>query len=102
MSDVEAEKPDEVTRAIRVAKEFLRQAFQGETIENLGLEEVKKDYDSIWDVTLGFNRRWDYPPANNTFLQIAAAAARPQRTYKVVKVDLSGSKGLSITNRKDD
>ena len=98
----EVELPDDVARAIKVAKQFLLQAFQGEKLENLGLEEVKLDHGREWEITLGFNRTWDHPAGTNAFLQMAAAAARPQRTYKVVKVDLNGPKGISITNRKDD
>ena len=105
MSEAETGKPDEVTVAIQVAKEFLLKAFQGEKLENLGLEEVRQNkYEDTWEITLGFNRRWDYPPPNNNFLAMAAAAAaaRPQRTYKVVTVDLNGPKGVSITNRHDE
>jgi hypothetical protein len=103
MNDVQAER-DELTDAIQLAKAFLLKAFQGEKIENLGLEEVRRDHGSIWDITLGFSRSWDHPTPNNTFLQMAAAAAaaRPQRVYKVVKVDLDGAQGLSISNREDD
>ena len=43
MSEAEADKPDEVTAAIQVAKEFFLKAFQGERLENLGLEEVRQD-----------------------------------------------------------
>ncbi|MGI3776882.1 MAG: hypothetical protein ACRYGC_06255 [Janthinobacterium lividum] len=106
MSDTEAEKPDDVTAAIGVAKAFLLQAFQGEAIENLGLEEVVpvRPEAGEWNVTFGFNRRWQHPAENNSFLQMAAlaAAARPARTYKIVKVNVHGPRGLSITNRKDD
>lgn len=105
MSEAETNKPDEITAAIQVAKEFLLKAFQGEKLENLGLEEVQRNkHDGTWEITLGFSRRWDHPPPNNQFLAMAAAAAaaRPQRTYKVVTVDLSGPRGLSITNRHDD
>ena len=100
MSEARTDKPDEVTAAIQAAKEFLLKAFQGERLENLGLEEVRRSqHGDIWEITFGFNRRWDSPPPNNTFLAMAAAAAaaRPQRTYKVVTVDLNGPKGLSIT-----
>lgn len=107
MSEAGADKPDEVTAAIQAAKEFLLKAFQGERIENLGLEEVRRNrHDRTWEVTLGFNRRWDSPPASNNFLAMAAAAAaaaaRPQRIYKVVTVDLNGLEEFSITNRHDD
>lgn len=105
MSEADADRPDEVTAAIQSAKEFLLKAFRGETIENLGLEEVRRNKrDRTWEVTLGFNRRWDSPPASNNFLAMAAAAAaaRPQRIYKVVTVDLNGLEEFSITNRHDD
>lgn len=105
MSEAETDKPDEVNAAIQVAKEFLLKAFQGEKLENLGLEEVQwNKYENTWNITFGFSRRWDHPPPSNHFLAMAAAAAaaRPQRTYKVVTVDLNGPKGLSITNRHDD
>lgn len=52
------DKPDEVTAAIQAAKEFLLKTFQGEKIENLGLEEVRQNkHDDTWEVTLGFSRR---------------------------------------------
>lgn len=98
MSEAETDKPDEVTAAIRVVKEFLLKAFQGEKLENLGLEEVRRNkYEDTWDITFGFNRCWDHLLPSNNFL--AMAAARPQRTYKVVTADLKGPKGFSITNR---
>lgn len=105
MSEAETDKPDEVTAAIQAAKEFLLKAFRGEKLENVGLEEVRRSqYGDTWEITFGFNRRWDHPPPSNNFLAMAAAAAtaRPQRVYKVVAVDLDGPKGLSITNRHDD
>jgi hypothetical protein len=104
MSEVESTKPDEVTEAIQTAKALLLKAFQGEKLENLGLEELRHEHGRKWEITLGFNRRWDHPPATNSFLQMAAiaAAARPQRTYKVVRVDLDDPEEFSISNRKDD
>ena len=103
MSDTEAVRSDEVTRAVQAAKDFLLHAFKDEKIENLSLEEVKHDRGGQWDITLGFSRRSEVPLSmTNSFLQAAAAAARSQRAYKVVKVDLDGPRGLSITNRRDD
>lgn len=105
MSEAGTDKLDEVAAAVQAAKEFLLKAFQGEKIENLGLEEVRRNKrEHTWEITLGFNRRWDSPPPNNNFLAMAAAAAaaRPPRTYKVVTVDLNGLEEFSITNRQDD
>jgi len=102
----EAEKSDELTTAIQMAKAYLLNAFKGERIENLGLEEVEHDpHQHSWDITLGFNRPRDVPPAEpNNFLQFAAAAAaaRPPRVYKVVRVDMQAGEAISIKNRKDD
>ena len=102
----EAERPDELTLAIQMAKAYLLKAFSGEKIENLGLEEVKHDpYQHHWDITLGFDRPRVLPsnPPNH-FLQFAAAAAavRPPRIYKVVRIDMQNGEATSITNRKDD
>lgn len=78
MSEAKAEDPDELSRAIAMAKDYLLKAFKDESIHNLGLEEVQRDpYTRIWDVTLGFNR----PAAvnqnlPNTFLQVAAREAQ--------------------------
>ena len=111
MSEAETKEPDKLALAISTAKNFLRKAFEGENIENIELEEIQPpEYDDIWQVTLGFNRRRDLNaaryannPMGNSFLQAAAAATvRPQRIYKLVKVDLTGHRAISITNRKDD
>jgi hypothetical protein len=106
MSEAESEEPDELTKAIQMAKEYLIKAFKNEKIENLGLEEVQHDpYQHAWDITLGFNRQRDIPQtAPNAFLQFAAAAsaARPPRVYKVVRINMLDGAAVSIKNRKDD
>jgi hypothetical protein len=110
MSETKAEKPDEITSAIQMAKAYLLKAFKGEKIENLALEEVEHDpYQHIWDITLGFDRPRDIPraraiPVPNEFLRLAAAAsaARPPRIYKVVRIDFHRGEAVSIKNRKDD
>lgn len=105
MSEAESEKPDELTSAIQTAKAVLLRAFKGEKIENIGLEEVKHDrYGRTWEITLGFNRPREIVNLPNSFLQVAAAAAaaRPPRIYKVVKVDLNDPENFSIVNRKED
>jgi hypothetical protein len=96
---------DEMSSAIKIAKAFLLKAFKDETIENLALEEVQHDMlHHNWDITLGFNRPRVIPALQNDFLQFAAiaAAARPPRVYKVVKVDMNQQCGVSIKNRQED
>ena len=111
MSHTEIEQPDDLSIAVSMAKSFVRKAFDGEAIENLGLEEVRPpDHGTVWQVTLGFDRSrprrtTEAHPAliPNAFLQAAAdAAARPQRVYKIVEVDTRIPKALSIVNWKED
>ncbi len=106
VSEAKADDSDDLSLAIAMAKEFLLKAFKDERIQNVGLEEVQHDpYRRIWDITLGFNRPAVIAPnLPNTFLQAAAAAAaaRPPRVYKVVRIDMDGPQAVSITNRKDD
>jgi hypothetical protein len=96
----ERDDREQMNIAIAAAKDYLLRAFRDENLEKLGLEEVKHSGGNIWQITLGFMRRWHEPPARNSFLQMAAiaTAARSQREYEVVTVDLDGPKGLSIVN----
>lgn len=109
MSEAETRESDDIGLAVKTAKAFLAKAFEGEGIENVGLEEVRPpDFGTVWHVTVGFDRRRPQRPKfadvmPNAYLQAAAeAATRPARVYKVVEVDLSGPRGVSIMNRKDD
>ena len=110
MSEAENE-PDELAVAIGTAKDFARKVLAGESVGNVGVEEVKPpESGSIWHITLGYDRPRPRPPSlhdaswmPNSFMQAAAAAAaRPVRVYKVVEVDVAIPKALSLTNRKED
>ena len=46
----------DVTMAVKIARDFANDLYQGEDIKNLGLEEVIFDEDSNeWRVTLGYD-----------------------------------------------
>ena len=50
----------DVKEAVRTAKEYLSDLYEGEQIMNVGLEEVVfEDRLNSWRVTIGFSRPWD-------------------------------------------
>ena len=77
-----------VKEAVKVALEFVSDAFSDEKLSNLGLEEVVyDDLQEIWKITVGFSRPWDYPRhtiASMTNPELLARAAI--RTYKIVEI----------------
>jgi hypothetical protein len=67
----------EVKEAVALAKQYVYDVFSGETISNIGLEELEFDDDKdIWSITLGFLDRgklkafkmhlWGSPLRNET------------------------------------
>ncbi|WP_201596324.1 hypothetical protein [Psychrobacter vallis] len=46
----------EVTEAVKLARQFAADLFEGENIKNLGLEEVVfEESDNEWRITLGYD-----------------------------------------------
>lgn len=90
----------EVKEAITIAKNYIADIYQDEGAFNIGLEEVEFR-DGIWEVTVGFSRRWDRPPSN----PFAIASGQPQdtravgRTYKIVEVHDDSQEVLGVRNR---
>ncbi len=83
----------EVKEAVKLAMKYVAELFEEEQIENLGLEEVEfEDGTDSWQVTIGFSRPWDH----SSGLVLRAA---PSRSYKVVAINDSTAKVLSVKNR---
>ena len=86
----------EVKEAVKFAKEYIADLYDGEGISNIGLEEVDfDDKEKEWAVTIGFFRPWEQPN-NNTFT--TNAVRRNSRTYKVVHINDFYSKVTSVKN----
>ena len=50
----------DVKEAVETAKKYSAEIFEGESMENLGFEEVVFDDETVvWKMTVGFNRPWD-------------------------------------------
>lgn len=90
--------------AVKTAKEYVADLFEGESIENVGLEEILfKDKTGIWKVTIGFNRPWDQMKNLADVMSAASAGEIPQwkrRSFKVVDIKDSTGKVLAVTHRE--
>lgn len=92
----------EVKEAIKIAKDYVAEVFADEGVFNIGLEEIEHEGD-VWEVTVGFSRRWDKPP-RNPFSGIAGYTQENddralRRTYKVVEVAADSGVVLQLRNR---
>ena len=86
----------EVKEAVQVAKEYLRDLFEGEEVDYVGLEEVEFDNASNeWKVTVGFSRPWDCPSS----LSAAMRDEPLRRSYKVVRIKDTNGKVTSVRDR---
>lgn len=70
----------DVKDAVRTAKEYLAELYADEEVINVGLEEVRYDYDTDkWHITIGFSRPWD---RKNPFVGPLSESGRADRAYK--------------------
>lgn len=93
----------DVKEAVETAKKYVAEIFEGESIENLGLEEVVYDGEAVvWKMTVGFNRPWDQIKNLADALSAASDGHIPEwrrRSYKIVQIDAQTGKVISMTNR---
>ncbi len=86
----------DVKEAVSTAKQYIVSLFDGEEIQNVGLEEVVfEEFQKKWNVTIGFSRSWE----NTGFLTAAFGEVRTKRSYKVLCIDDVNGKVESMTDR---
>ena len=86
----------DVKQAVRTAKEYVGELFDGEEIDNVGLEEVVFDDESDqWLITIGFSRPWNRPKS----LSAAFRDDPLKRSYKVVRINDADSQVMSLKDR---
>ena len=93
-----------VQEVVRLAKNYVKDVFVEEQITNVGLEEIKFNEDQdCWEITIGFSRPWDYH-TRSLFENIhdpLQTQRRPKtRSFKVVNIDASNAKVLSVKNHE--
>ena len=94
----------DVKDAVRTAKEYVTSLFEGESIENIGLEEVSFDDETkSWRVTIGFNRPWDQIKNVADLLSAFNEGEIPdwkRRSFKVIQIPDDTGKPVSLTHRE--
>ena len=87
----------DVKEAVRTAKSYVADLFEGEDIMDVGLEEVKFDeHQNSWVVTVGFSRYWGIS------MNSVAARIRDEyrgRSYKVIQIADADGRVLSLSDR---
>ncbi len=86
--------PDiDVKKAVQSAKEYLKEAYADDTLRNLLLEEVQRDDNGDWLITLGFDK------PNLNVLQMMRTYEE-QRIFKIFHIDSSTGKVKSMKIRE--
>ena len=93
-----------VQEAVRLAKDYVKDIFVEEQITNVGLEEIEFNEDrDCWEITIGFSRPWDYQtrsPFENIHDPFKTQRRPKTRSFKVVNIDSSNAKVLSVKNHE--
>ena len=94
----------DVKDAVRTAKDYVEVLFEGESIENVGLEEVSFDDETdSWRVTIGFNRPWDQIKNVADLMSALSEGEVPdwkRRSFKVIRIPDDTGKPVSLTHRE--
>ena len=80
----------EVKQAVRLAKVYIADLYEGEDISDIGLEEVDFS-DNEWRVTIGCFRPWERHD-NKLFI------SSRQRSYKVVRINDNHQEVAAVKN----
>lgn len=99
-------KTIDVKEAIRTAKTLLSEMLDGESFNQVGLEEVKfDDRAAQWIVTLGLNRPWnkEVQQTNPSIIYAgnSSSTTRQIRTYKVMRIDAKTGELISMEGTGD-
>ena len=81
--------------AVQTAKKYILEVFEDEGIVELGLEELRFEV-SVWEVTIGFRRRWQRADAPTSPLPglpslLPLPSSTRERTYKTVRIRDNGT-----------
>ncbi len=92
--------PVDVREAVRIARQYMRDLYEGEKLPNLRLEEVELSEDNAeWLVTFGFTASEKDVETNSFITAIGGSTSRPRRDYKLIRVDARTGKALAMNIR---
>ena len=73
------------TEAVQAAKEYILELFGDEKIARVGLEELEfRSEDAMWEVTIGFQRLWQFDSPARSGTVLLPPRPNAARTYKTV------------------
>ena len=92
----------DVKEAVSKAKDYVAEVFEGEYLQNVGLEEVTfNEMQGRWLITVGFSRGWKYRVPTTLNETLSGSSTRPGggglREYKVIEISDRDEKVHSIT-----
>ena len=88
----------EMKQAINIAKSHILQAFEGEYVDSIRLEEIEyKENEKEWFITFGL-----YRPQVSSGLGFSTSSLHQplKRSYKIVRVSEDEGRALSVRNRE--
>ena len=91
----------EVKEAVKTAKQYIVDVFDGESIVDVALEEVIfDDVSDCWKITVGFSKHMSprFKPFRNPVLNVLDEPIY-DRFYKVVRIDDKSGKIESVLDR---
>ena len=87
----------DVKEAMEKAKTYFADAFAGEELWEIELEEIAFDYENdVWKITIGFQRPWDAPHKGGG---ASPQEALLRRSYKTFRIDDGTGALLNMTHR---
>ena len=91
----------DVKQAVRKAVEYVTDIYADANIKHVDVEEI--DFDETadtWKITIGFFRRWDRPTGASELLARVESRQWKNRTFKVVQINDSDGRVVSMTHRE--
>lgn len=97
MNTLIAEPAIDVKTAVKSALKFFCESFKSVHLSNVQLEEIElSDDERHWLITVGYDNPADISAPTGKFL---LPNSRPARKYRVVRVDTSTGRAVSVKIR---
>lgn len=88
-------------QAVRKAIEYITDIYADANIEHVDVEEIAFDEKAgAWKITIGFFRNWRQPMLSLQALTRMEPRQWKNRTFKVVQINDSDGRVLSMTHRE--
>ena len=91
----------DVKQAVHKAVEYVADIYADANIQHVDVEEIVFDEKTNdWKITVGFFRRWDQSTGTSELLARVESRQWKNRTFKVVQINDSDGRVVSMTHRE--